>query len=218
LGFFFICSFKLFQQYFSANEQYFPLITNQHKHQHKPNFRDAVRFFLYKRSYKVPMQCVFLEKMSVHHKFRDSTTLMLLSGHSSCLTDPPQARAPLRLLASRHAPLHLAPRTVALDPPRAVCAPRRAPSAPCASHGHTGPTSCRVCPAPSASCRAPYPCLAPLAARRPALPRAAPNSLHWVVASRRAHVATVCFMRFSCMLHMFHLDVAKIALVLHMLQ
>jgi hypothetical protein len=30
--------FELLQHYFSANEQYFPLTTNQHKHQHKQNF------------------------------------------------------------------------------------------------------------------------------------------------------------------------------------
>ena len=30
--------------------------------------------------------------------------------------------------------------------------------------------------------------------------------------------ATICFMSFKCMLHMFHLDVAKVDLVLHMLQ
>jgi hypothetical protein len=35
---------------------------------------------------------------------------------------------------------------------------------------------------------------------------------------RWAHVATVCFIRFSFMLHVFHLDVAKVDLVLHMLQ
>jgi hypothetical protein len=37
-------------------------------------------------------------------------------------------------------------------------------------------------------------------------------------ASRWAHVATICFMCFRCMLHIFHLDVAKVDLVLHMLQ
>ena len=31
-------------------------------------------------------------------------------------------------------------------------------------------------------------------------------------------VATICFMHFRCMLHMFYLDVAKVDLVLHMLQ
>jgi hypothetical protein len=36
--------------------------------------------------------------------------------------------------------------------------------------------------------------------------------------SRLAHVATVCFMYLRCMLHMFHLDIIKIDLVLHMLQ
>jgi hypothetical protein len=35
---------------------------------------------------------------------------------------------------------------------------------------------------------------------------------------RWAHVATVCFICFSFMLHVFHLDVAKVDLVLHMLQ
>jgi len=34
---FWLCSSALLQQYFSANEQYFSLITNQYKHQHKPN-------------------------------------------------------------------------------------------------------------------------------------------------------------------------------------
>jgi hypothetical protein len=29
------------------------------------------------------------------------------------------------------------------------------------------------------------------------------------------HVATVCFMHFKCMLHMFHLDVSKVDLLLH---
>jgi hypothetical protein len=34
----------------------------------------------------------------------------------------------------------------------------------------------------------------------------------------RVRTPTVCFMCFRCMLHMFHLDVAKVDLVLHMLQ
>jgi hypothetical protein len=72
------------------------------------------------------------------------------------------------------------------------------------------------------------PCLAPhvVRASQPrsclalctALPRAASTSLHWTAASRRAHVATVCFICFICMLHMFYLNVAKVDLVLHMLQ
>jgi hypothetical protein len=37
------CSLELLQQYFSANEQYFPLTTNQHTHQQKPNFSETNR-------------------------------------------------------------------------------------------------------------------------------------------------------------------------------
>jgi hypothetical protein len=44
------------------------------------------------------------------------------------------------------------------------------------------------------------------------------TSLHCDATSRWTHVATVCFMRFRCMLHIFYLDVAKVDLVLHMLQ
>jgi hypothetical protein len=43
-------------------------------------------------------------------------------------------------------------------------------------------------------------------------------SIHWGATSRWEHVATICFMRFRCMLHIFHLDVAKVDLVLHILQ
>jgi len=32
-----------FLKYFSAKEQYFSLTTNQHKHQHKPNFNETIR-------------------------------------------------------------------------------------------------------------------------------------------------------------------------------
>jgi hypothetical protein len=46
----------------------------------------------------------------------------------------------------------------------------------------------------------------------------ASTSIHWGTTSRWAHVAIICFMRFKCMLHMFYLDVAKVDLVLHMLQ
>jgi hypothetical protein len=46
----------------------------------------------------------------------------------------------------------------------------------------------------------------------------ASTSLHWTAASRWAHIITVCFMCFSCMLHMFYLNVVKVDLVLHMLQ
>jgi hypothetical protein len=52
---------------------------------------------------------------------------------------------------------------------------------------------------------------------RPA-PRAVSTSLHWAATSRWAHVATLCFIRFRYMLHMFHLNVAKVDLVLHILQ
>jgi hypothetical protein len=37
------CFAALLQQYFSANEQCFPLTTNQHKHQYKPNFSETNR-------------------------------------------------------------------------------------------------------------------------------------------------------------------------------
>jgi hypothetical protein len=46
----------------------------------------------------------------------------------------------------------------------------------------------------------------------------ASTSIHCGAASRWVHVATVCFMRFRCMLHIFHLNVAKVDLVLHMFQ
>jgi hypothetical protein len=39
-----------------------------------------------------------------------------------------------------------------------------------------------------------------------------------VATSRWVHVATICFMCFKYMLHIFHLDVTKIDLVLYMLQ
>jgi hypothetical protein len=64
---------------------------------------------------------------------------------------------------------------------------------------HAGPTSCR----------APRPCLAPRAVR------ASWTSLHSAEASRWAHVATVCFMRFRCMLHIFQLDVVKVDLYMY---
>jgi hypothetical protein len=41
------------------------------------------------------------------------------------------------------------------------------------------------------------------------------TSLHWRAASRWAHVATSCFLRFRCMLHMFPLDVSKVDMLLH---
>jgi hypothetical protein len=44
------------------------------------------------------------------------------------------------------------------------------------------------------------------------------TSVHLGAASRWAHVATVCFIRFRCRLYIFHLDVAKVDLMLHMLQ
>jgi hypothetical protein len=46
----------------------------------------------------------------------------------------------------------------------------------------------------------------------------ASTSAHWGAASRWEHVETVCFMRFIYMLYMFHLDIVKVDLVLHMLQ
>jgi hypothetical protein len=80
------------------------------------------------------------------------------------------------------------------DPPCTVCS--------CALHLAW---SYRTHLALHASCRTPRPCL---------VPRAASTSLHWAT-SRSTHVATI---RFRYMLHMFHLDVAKVDLVLHMLQ
>jgi len=89
---------------------------------------------------------------------------------------------------------------------------------PRVSHGCTGAASRHVHPAPRAAHSA-------HASRRPRLAsgatRAASTRVHCAAASRWlrwAHVATVCFMRFRCMLHMFHLDVAKVDLVLYMLQ
>ena len=40
---FIIVSLELLHQYFSVNKQCFPLTTNQHKHQHKPNFSEVNR-------------------------------------------------------------------------------------------------------------------------------------------------------------------------------
>ena len=40
----------------------------------------------------------------------------------------------------------------------------------------------------------------------------ASTNLHWAASSSWAHVTTVCFMRFRCMLHMFYLDVVKVEL------
>ena len=57
----------------------------------------------------------------------------------------------------------------------------------------------------------------PVECRPWATSSSASTSLHWRATSRWAHVATVCFMRFKCMLHMFYLDVSKVYL-LHMLQ
>jgi hypothetical protein len=45
----------------------------------------------------------------------------------------------------------------------------------------------------------------------------ASTSAHWRAASRWIHVATIYFVRFRYMLQMFHLDVANVDLVLHML-
>jgi hypothetical protein len=104
------------------------------------------------------------------------------------------------------------PRTVTLNPPRASChTPRLCPARPArASHGHTEPASCLV----------PHTSLVPRAAPpapRTVLPRAALTSLHCAVTSTEAYVATVCFVRFRCMLHIFHLNFTKVDLVLHML-
>jgi hypothetical protein len=92
--------------------------------------------------------------------------------------------------------LRLAPRAIAPDPSRAAC-----------------PTPRTSCLAPPPPCSLHHPRLVP-----PLVPRTASTGLHWATASRWAHVATVCFIRFRCVLHMFHLDVAKVDLVLHMLQ
>jgi hypothetical protein len=96
-----------------------------------------------------------------------------------------------RLHWTRLAPRAPAPRMVAPNPPHAVCAPHLAPPA-------------------HASCR---PRLASSLVPCAALPHAVSTSLHWATASRSAYVATVCFMRFRCMLHMFYLDVTKVDLV-----
>jgi hypothetical protein len=113
---------------------------------------------------------------------------------------------PYAPLASLRAPLHHAPRTVVSDPPCTVCASCHVhPPMP-----HTIHTPRSALPVSRASCHTP-----PLP--RAALPSAHVN-LHWAVASRWARVATVCFMHFRCMLHMFHLYFAKVDLVLHMLQ
>jgi hypothetical protein len=94
-----------------------------------------------------------------------------------------------------------------------------------------------ACPVPRASCRMPltsctlhcaplHLCasrpwtvgdLRPVALSSAPVSSSASMSLYWTAASRWAHI-TVCFMRFKGRLHMFYLDVAKVDLMLHMLQ
>jgi hypothetical protein len=121
--------------------------------------------------------------------------VMLLSGRPSIWRDE---------LASRRAP------TVRARPASCCVALRltrshRTRLAPHATH-------------PACASHAPLvPRIAPPAPRT-VLPRAALTSLYWAVTSTGAYVATICFVRFRCMLHMFYLNFAKVDLVLHMLQ
>jgi hypothetical protein len=119
--------------------------------------------------------------------------------------------------------------------------------APRASHGHARPALCCMCPAPrdarpctSRFTRSHQTRLTPCVPRasyhtHPPVPHIVRSSHSVMPASRASRyarpastfigrqqvdecVATVCFIRFRCMLHMFHLDVTKVNLVLHMLQ
>jgi hypothetical protein len=135
---------------------------------------------------------------------------------------------------TRLAPCALVPRASygRTGPASRTCASRFASCAPAphALHGRTGPALRHVRSAPRASCHA-HPsvphtfrashsalpvsrasCRAP-SASRVVLPHAHID-FHWAAASRWVRVATVCFMRFRCILHMFHLDVTKVDLVL----
>jgi hypothetical protein len=144
---------------------------------------------------------------------RDGPALRRATSHRTRLA--PRAPAPR---AAHHCASCLAPRMVAPNPSHPACAAHPCASrlascalAPCASHGHTRPTPYRVHPAPSALCRAPtHASCRPRLAPHAVLPHAASTSLHWTAVSRWAHIATACFMRFRCILLMFHLAVAKI--------
>jgi hypothetical protein len=132
----------------------------------------------------------------------------------------------MSLPLASHASLHLAhgtflkkklaPRTVAWTR-LASCAlytSHQTHLAPCAPPSRLAPCAVH---AACASCLMPRSCLAPPAPHA-TLSHAASIRLHWTAASRWAHIATVCFVCFKCMLHMFHLDVAKVDLMLRMLQ
>jgi hypothetical protein len=120
---------------------------------------------------------------------------MLLSGRPSIRRDEPASR---RAPTARAGPASCC---VALRLARShrTCLASRATHPACASHAQLVPRAAP--PAP-----------------RTVLPRAALTSLHWAVTSTGAHVATVCFVCFRCILHMFYLNFAKVDLVLHMLQ
>jgi hypothetical protein len=146
--------------------------------------------------------------MTIHFKIDNTINTLIVKKQLNCSLSSVHSASQDRPACLR-APTHAS----CLVPHAALASPRAAYALCLALHS-TAPHASR----PNSRCAQRRSDLRAVASSSVLAPSSASMSVQLGVASRWAYVVTVCFMRFRCMLHMFYLDVAKLDLVLHMLQ